>query len=287
MLHTRRRTRVAAVALLAGLTAGCSTSAVHPARPAAAVRPTATPVPTVQPLPITPAPGPAPVIFNGSRQRPLVALTFDSNLTVYMEHELDRRVVRSFDNTALVDELIAEHVPAAFFLAGLWMERYPAEVHRLAAVPWFELGSHSYAHIGFAPGCFHLGQLPAAAMTADIAHSEQLLHRLDPRATRLFRFPGGCYDEAALRAAARAQVQVIQYDVASGDAFGTSVTAIVRHTLSAVRNGSIVVLHVTGGNTAPLTALALPPIVAGLRARGFQLVTVSELLRAQAQAASS
>ena len=40
------------------------------------------------------------------------------------------------------------------------------------------------------------------------------------------------------------------------------------------------VLHITGGDTAPLTALALPQIVHGLRARGLRPVTISQLLRA-------
>jgi hypothetical protein len=41
------------------------------------------------------------------------------------------------------------------------------------------------------------------------------------RQVPLFRFPGGCYSQAALRAAAPDHLQVIQSDVASGDAFVT------------------------------------------------------------------
>jgi peptidoglycan/xylan/chitin deacetylase (PgdA/CDA1 family) len=208
----------------------------------------------------------------------MVALTFDSNMTAFMLGELDRHRVRSFDNTAVIDELIRLRVPATFFLSGLWMERYPAETRRLASVPFFELGSHSYAHRGFTPHCYGLGRLPAAGMTADILRSEQVLAHFDPHPTRLFRFPGGCMDPVARRAAQAAHVVVVQYDVAGGDAFGRSVGQIVRHTLSATRNGSVVVLHITGGNTAPLTAFALPRIVAGLRARGLTLVTVSTLM---------
>ena len=72
----------------------------------------------------------------------------------------------------------------------------------------------------------------------------------------------------------------IQFDVASGDAFGHSVPAIVSHVLASVRNGSIVVMHITDGDTAPLTARALPPVVEALRARGYELVRVSTLLSA-------
>jgi len=56
----------------------------------------------------------------------------------------------------------------------------------------------------------------------------------------------------------------------------------VTHTLAQTRAGSIVVMHITGGNTAPLTARALPAIVAGLRARGLRLVRLSTMLAAGA-----
>ena len=73
---------------------------------------------------------------------------------------------------------------------------------------------------------------------------------------------------------------MVQYDVASGDAFGTSVDAIVSTVMHSTTNGSIVVMHLTGGNTAPLTALALPRVVNGLRGRGLRLVKLSDLLAA-------
>jgi peptidoglycan/xylan/chitin deacetylase (PgdA/CDA1 family) len=218
------------------------------------------------------------VLRHGRRDRPLVALTFDSNMTTYMERELDLHRVTSFDDRAAIDELIRLRVPATFFLSGLWMERYPAETRRLGVVPFFELGSHGYTHRAFTRRCFGLGALRRDQMAQDIARSEQLLHSLDQHATRLFRFPGGCFNGDGLAAASAENVRVVQYDVASGDAFGRSVQAIIQNTLGSVRNGSIVVLHITGGNTAPLTPYALPAIVEGLRSRGFTLVTVSRLL---------
>ena len=73
---------------------------------------------------------------------------------------------------------------------------------------------------------------------------------------------------------------MVQYDLASGDAFGTNVQAIVRQVLDHAHNGAIIVMHITGGNTAPLTAQALPAIITGLRAKGFDLETVTQLLTA-------
>lgn len=219
-----------------------------------------------------------PVISHGPSGQPNVALTFDSNMTDGMLAKLDRHQVASYDNRQVIDELDALEVPATLFLAGKWIERYPDETRRLAADPLLELGSHSYAHRAFHMPCYALGPIAPSDMAADVEHSERLLGDFTDHPTPYFRFPGGCYDTKALRAVASTGVVVIQYDVAGGDAFGTSVPAIVKHVLDAVHNGSIVVMHITGGDTAPLTAKALPLIVDGLRARGYNLVRLSTLL---------
>lgn len=281
------RQRLCVVALT--LIAGCSVAAPdHQAVPSVLAPPTisATTTPpalsTSVPPSLPPTGASVPPIIAGPRDRQAVALTFDTNLTDSMIRELDSGKVASFDNTAVIDELDQYRVPATIFLAGKWMERYPETVRRLAADPLFELGSHSYAHLGFTRHCYHLGYIRPDQMAADVDHSEALLRSFAPHTTKLFRFPGGCYDDTALRAIAPTGVTVVQYDVASGDAFGTSTPAIVHHVLDNVRNGSIIVMHITGGNTAPLTARALPEIVGGLRARGFALETVTQLLTAKA-----
>jgi peptidoglycan/xylan/chitin deacetylase (PgdA/CDA1 family) len=255
-------------------------------RPAAAPRqraahPTTTMVRRTTPTPTTPTlPAAAPVIDEGPRDRHAVALTFDSNMTDGMLAQLNQGRVASFDNVAVVDELDALGVPATFFLAGKWMERYPETTARLAADPLFELASHSYSHRAFHMPCYGLAPLPANEMANDVQRSEEVLRRFTDHPTSYFRFPGDCRDAASLAAIAPTGVIVIGDDVASGDAFGRSVSTIVHNVLSGVQNGSIVVMHITGGNAAPLTAEALPPIVAGLRARGYALVRVSSLLTA-------
>lgn len=221
------------------------------------------------------------VVFHGSPNRPLVALTFDTNMTDGMLVELDRGRVKSFVNEQAIAELQQLHVPATIFLAGKWIERYPDVTRRLAGDPLFELASHSYSHRPFKAPCYGLGRaLPVDQMAADVEQSEALLRQFTRAPTPYFRFPGGCYDQQAVDAVARSGVVVVQYDVVSGDAFGTSVNAIVDQTLRSTKNGSIIVMHLTGGNTAPLTARALPRIVEGLRGRGLQLVKLSELLAA-------
>jgi peptidoglycan/xylan/chitin deacetylase (PgdA/CDA1 family) len=279
--------RVAAIAVAWGCLVGCSGggggSAAPPSTVGGADRTTATTarppaLSRATPVSLPPTTDASVPILSGPRDRPAIALTFDSNMTDFMLRELDTGKVASFDNTKVIDELDAAHVPATFFLAGKWMERYPDTVRRLAADPMFELGSHSYAHLGFTAHCYSLGRIRLDRMAADVRHSLAVLRSFAPRATNLFRFPGGCFDKAALRAIEPTGVTVVQYDLPSGDAFGVDVSAMVRRVLDQAHNGAIVVMHITGGNTAPLTAQALPAIIAGLRAKGFALVTVSQLL---------
>lgn len=233
---------------------------------------------TTTTLPPYPTAPPGTVVTNGPRDRRAVALTFDSNLTDAMIQELDQHRVASFANVAVIDELDQLQVPATLFLAGKWIERYPDLTRRVAADPLFELGSHSYEHRAYHQPCYGLGTLPVAQMAPDVNHSEELLRQFTPRPTPYFRFPGGCYDTAALQATSGTGITVIQYDLASGDAFGTSVRAIVNNVVNNAQNGSIIVMHITGGNTAPLTAYALPGVVNGLRQKGFNLVRISDLL---------
>ena len=74
-----------------------------------------------------------------------------------------------------------------------------------------------------------------------------------------------------------AGLTVVHWDVIGGDANQNNPAVIVHDVLSRVQNGSIVVLHLSGGH-APETGKALPAIIAGLKARGYRFVTVRTLL---------
>jgi peptidoglycan/xylan/chitin deacetylase (PgdA/CDA1 family) len=199
-----------------------------------------------------------------------------------MLRRLSTGKVKSYANVGVIDELQRSHTPATFFLAGKWVERYPALTRRIAADPSFELASHSYAHLGFTTRCYRLGVLPTEQMAADVERSFQVLARFGGRQTRYFRFPGGCYDARALRAIAPTRCTVVQYDIVGNDAFNNDPAVITNNVLRNAHNGGIVVLHITEAN-APRTADALPSIITGLRGRGYQLVTLTELLTPRPQ----
>src|SRR5690349_8735401 len=134
-------------------------------------------------------PGASPVIEHGPRDRRAVALTFDSNMTFDMLDRLDSGRVRSYANLAVLDYLERHHLQATFFLAGLWVDRYPDVTRRIAADPNFEIGSHSYLHLAFHVPCYGEAVIPVAQMAADVERSERQLRRFTSRLTPYFRFP--------------------------------------------------------------------------------------------------
>ena len=285
MLAVRRCSTVGVVMVGLVVLAGCTSSgdrAVTPVGGAvAADRSTSEPAtsPHDQPGYRTDTTVPV-VVTHGPTGGHRIALTFDSNMTDAMLQRLDTGQVASYANTAVVDELQARHVPATFFLAGKWVERYPDLTRRVAADPAFEIASHSYAHRGFTANCYRLDPEPTTDMAADVEHSFAVLAPFGGHQTRYFRFPGGCYDTAALRAIARTHATVIQYDDVADDPFNDDTDAITGGVLRQAHDGAIVVLHITQDN-APRTADALPAIIDGLRARGYRLVDLSDLLDAR------
>ncbi|THF86177.1 polysaccharide deacetylase [Deinococcus sp. KSM4-11] len=220
------------------------------------------------------APG---VITHGPRTVREVALTFDADMTPGMEQELRSGRVLTFDNEAVVRVLERAQVPATFFLTGMWSQVYAASAWALAHNPLFEVEDHSYDHPGFSQPCYGLAAIAPTAKGPDILRSQRAIAQATGDTPQYFRFPGGCATAADVQLAQAAHLQVVHWDVIGGDVNQSNPAVIVRQTLGRVQDGSIVVLHVSGGH-APATALALPGIIAGLRREGYRLVTVRELL---------
>jgi peptidoglycan/xylan/chitin deacetylase (PgdA/CDA1 family) len=220
-----------------------------------------------------------PIVQHGPRNQHRIALTFDADLTRLMRTRLYNGKVKSYYNDTLINSLRTMRVPATLFLTGMWMEQYPERTRELAADPLFELGSHSYDHRGFTKDCYTLGTVPRADMLGDVRRAMDILDKLDSHATRWFRFPGACYDGTALHELAPAGVTAVGLDVPGADGFARSPAPVIKQVLSNARDGSIVALHMHGGDNAPYTDEAIAPIVRGLRARGFELVTITRLLK--------
>lgn len=259
-------------------TPGASAPPVSPASPQAAVSsPAAAPPPAKAPT-LAPGPNGLTPVFERAKQQTdkTVALTFDADMT----SDQGQRAAdgEHFDNPQLIATLRKLQVPSTIFMTGRWAEQYPDQAKSIGTDPNFEIANHSYSHHAFTSPCYGLPALDTAAARADVDRAFAAFRTAGAVNTvPYFRFPGGCYDDQALRAVSTAKVTAVQWDVVSGDAFAKDPDAVAEQVLAGVKPGSVVVMHCTR-SAAPVTEEAIRKIVPELRKRGYRFVKVSELI---------
>lgn len=198
---------------------------------------------------------------NGPRDRKEVALTFDA---------CESKTPAGFDRK-IFDILKREDVNATIFIAGKWLSHNQEAAREIAADDRFEIGDHSWDHPDFT-------KLTPAEMRSQIERTDALIVQVTGKKPVLFRLPYGAYNTKVQKTLRALNVPMIQWDVVSGDPDpNVKAGPMTREILRRVQPGSIVIMHI---NTRGVhTHEALPGIISGLRAKGYDLVTVSALLR--------
>ena len=202
-----------------------------------------------------------------------------------------KQIVLSFDDgpdplftPKILDTLASRGVPAAFFVTGLSANAHPSLVQREYR-EGHELGNHSYTHP-------HFDRISHAQLLVELNLTARLFESLIGARTILFRPPYGIdhQPETAEEVELLPVPQSLGYVIVGaridphdwGEPGGgppPSPEEIARRVLEAARRGAgnIVLLH-DGGGDRSATVQALPAIVDGLKAEGFEIVPVSELL---------
>jgi peptidoglycan/xylan/chitin deacetylase (PgdA/CDA1 family) len=208
-------------------------------------------------------------LFHGSRHEKKIALTFDA-CPSSAHGGFDKRIVQI---------LVDSGVPATFFLSGKWIIRHKNDVKKLALIPGFELGNHSYSH----PHCTTISD---DSIRQELERTESLLKNIAGTSSKLFRPPYAETDQRVDSIAQKIGLTTVMYDLASGDPDSTLSRAhLINYVATSARNGSIIVMHVNGRGWH--TTEALPMIIQALRAKGFIFSRVSELRKAQNDARKS
>jgi peptidoglycan/xylan/chitin deacetylase (PgdA/CDA1 family) len=206
-----------------------------------------------------------PTVTRGPRSRKRIALTFDDGP--------DPKV------TPLVLDALAKHgARATFFAIGRWLAAHPDLARRIVA-DGHELGNHSWQHSRWANFLTSSQQMRemegGEAAIAAVTGSDR---------PPLYRPPIGLKAPPLARAALRKQLTLVTWSLHSHDSRTDDSERISQRVLQRVRPGDIVLMH--DGHDLPgrhrlAGAEALPAILDGLREKGLESVTVSELLRGE------
>jgi peptidoglycan/xylan/chitin deacetylase (PgdA/CDA1 family) len=196
-----------------------------------------------------------PFVKEGTQHARDVALTFDDGPGPYTPEVLS--VLERF------------HVHATFFVIGAMLRYFSASTVR-EIKDGDVIGDHTETH-------------PEMANLSAHDQYEQLFEQIariellgGPRPD-LFRPPYGSFNTTTMRELRRLHLLMVLWSVDTEDYLQPGVAAIEQRALAGAHPGAIILMHDAGGDRTQ-TIAALPAIIRGLRARGFHLVTVPQLL---------
>ena len=199
-------------------------------------------------------------IVRGPRGKSEIAITFDGGANA-----------ECFED--LIAALAAARVHSTFFITGNFAQRN-TECAKAITRRGHELGNHTWNHAD-------LTKQSDEIVREEITRAEMLLTDITGQSPRpRLRAPFGERNDRVLRIAPSLGYRSIYWTIDSLDSVEPRKTPeflIDRITSKgdAELDGAIILMHVGIKSTAD----ALPAIIANLQGRGFQLVTVSTLLR--------
>lgn len=186
-----------------------------------------------------------------------------------------RRVALTFDdgpspeNTRpLLDLLERYEARATFFVVGEQVLGHPLLTREIVD-KGHELGNHSYSHPD--PSL-----VTATELNDDLARAADAIKSVVGRRPELARPPFGKRAKE-LATARTAWSTVVLWSVDSGDSAGLGSARVAKQVNDHVRPGDIVLMH-DGGARRPVTIEATEVILRTLRSRGYDFVSVSELV---------
>ncbi|KAA1058295.1 Peptidoglycan N-acetylglucosamine deacetylase [Azospirillum argentinense] len=190
----------------------------------------------------------------------LCALTFDDG---------PHRVV----TRQILDVLNREKIPATYFPVASVAENQ-GEVIRDFIAAGHEIGNHSLTHAD-------LRAMDPEAQRHEIAEANRILRGFGANPV-LFRPPYGRYTPDLLAIAREESMSPVLWTVDTRDWQVRDPDRIVQHVKTEAGTGSVLLLH----STYPSTLNALPRVIAAMRAKGCEFVTLSEWIERMHQLAT-
>ena len=198
------------------------------------------------------------VVNRVGTSRKIVALTFDDGPSA----EVTR---------PLLDLLERRQVRATFFVTGAELEKNMDRGIRIVA-SGHELGNHSYSHsrMIFVTPSFVRNEIERTDQLIREAGYQSEIHFRPPYGKKLFVLP--YYLSQTGRT-------TVTWDVEPDSDLGASATEIAQKAVAVTQPGSIILLHVMYPERGE-SFKAVSKIIDDLQGRGYEFVSVSELLAA-------
>jgi peptidoglycan-N-acetylglucosamine deacetylase len=196
-----------------------------------------------------------PFVKSGSERAREIALTFDDGPGPYTPRVLE-----------VLERL---HVHATFFEIGEMLRYFSASTLRELR-DGDVIGDHTETHP-------EMARLSAHVQREELFEQIARIELLGGPRPLLFRPPYGSFNATTMRELHALHLLMVLWSVDTEDYLQPGVSVIVQRALAGAHPGAIILMHDAGG-TRTQTIEALPLIIRALRARGYALVTVPQLL---------
>lgn len=187
-----------------------------------------------------------------------------------------RKIALTFDDgphpryTEEILNILEEYnIRATFFIIGVNAENYPENLKRILD-SGCEIGNHTYSHA-------RINKMNRVEIQQEIKQCEQTIFRLTGYRPSLFRPPEGVMSDTLSDVIKEMQYNIVLWSIDTLDWAMNPSSRICQTVTDQLKGGDIILMHdyVSGGNT---TCQALKKMIPLLLAKGYEFVTVSELI---------
>jgi len=195
------------------------------------------------------------VLAKGNKDEPHIGLTFNISWGEEKVHDI-------------LEQLEKNDVQATFFVSGEWAERHPDILEKITE------GKHELGMLGYRYKSYVDQDIEQVRQ--DIVYAKEVFQKLGYEEIETLRAPSGHLNEEVVELVENQGLHVIQWNVNPNDWKNPGTQKITNHVMEETGNGDIILLHAS--DSAKQTADSLKTILPGLKNKGHEFVSISELL---------
>ncbi|MCL2078812.1 MAG: polysaccharide deacetylase family protein [Oscillospiraceae bacterium] len=182
-----------------------------------------------------------------------IAITFDDGPSVH--------------TTCILNTLQQNEGVVSFFVMGSKIEEHKGKIYR-ASQMGCEIICHTWEHVDFT-------KLSKRVIKKHLVNTISAIAKITGDVTHIFRPPYGNFDEKVEKVARKLGLSMVNWSVDPKDWECKDEDMVYSIIMNEVKEGDIILCHDIYDSTAKAMSRVIPDLIA----QGYELVTVSELLR--------
>lgn len=190
-------------------------------------------------------------IYKGNPEKPMV--TFLVNVAWGNEHLPQMlKTMKKYD------------VKSTFFLDGSWVKKNP-QLAKMIVEEGHEIGNHAYSHPD-------MRKLSKERIREELEKTNEVIYATLAVVPKYFAPPSGSFRQDVVEIAHELNMKTIMWSVDTVDWKSPPPEEMVQNVLQKVHPGAMILMHPTAS-----TAEALEQLILGIRGKGLQIGTVTQL----------